>query len=70
MFLVCGEALMDVFASGETPTGLTLDARVGGSPFNVAVGLARLQQPVAFFCRGVARLPRRTPDAARWKPRG
>jgi fructokinase len=49
MFLVCGEALMDVFASGETPTGLTLDARVGGSPFNVAVGLARLQQPVAFF---------------------
>ena len=49
MMLVCGEALMDVFAAGETDTGLTLDARVGGSPFNVAVGLARLGQPVGFF---------------------
>ena len=49
MILVCGEALMDVFAAGPTPTGLTLDARVGGSPFNVAVGLARLLQPVAFL---------------------
>ena len=48
MFLVCGEALMDVFAVGDTPSGMTLDARVGGSPFNVAVGLARLGQPVAF----------------------
>ncbi len=49
MILVCGEALMDVFAAGDTPTGLALDARVGGSPFNVAVGLARLAQPVAFL---------------------
>lgn len=49
MFVVSGEALMDVFAAGDTVTGLMLDARVGGSPFNVAVGLARLQQPVAFF---------------------
>ncbi len=49
MFLVCGEALMDVFALGDTPTGVALDARVGGSPFNVAVGLARLAQPVVFF---------------------
>jgi fructokinase len=49
MFLVCGEALMDVFAVGDTPAGVTLDARVGGSPFNVAVGLARLAQPVAFL---------------------
>jgi fructokinase len=49
MFMVCGEALMDVFAAGDTPTGTALDARVGGSPFNVAVGLARLAQPVAFF---------------------
>jgi len=54
MFLVCGEALMDVFASGDTPTGVALDARVGGSPFNVAVGLARLAQPVSFFS-GVSR---------------
>ncbi len=49
MFVVCGEALMDVFAAGDTPTGMALDARVGGSPFNVAVGLARLGQPVAYF---------------------
>lgn len=49
MFVVCGEALMDVFAAGDTVCGMALDARVGGSPFNVAVGLARLGQPVAFF---------------------
>jgi fructokinase len=49
MFVVCGEALFDVFANGATSTGLALDARVGGSPFNVAVGLARMGQPVAFF---------------------
>lgn len=49
MILVCGEALMDVFAAGDTPTGLSLDARVGGSPFNVAVGLARLAQRSAFL---------------------
>lgn len=49
MILVCGEALMDVFSEQETASGLVLDARVGGSPFNVAVGLARMGQPVAFF---------------------
>jgi fructokinase len=49
MFVVCGEALMDVFAVCETGTGITLDARIGGSPFNVALGLARLGQPVSFF---------------------
>lgn len=49
MIVVSGEALMDVFAVGDTATGVQLDARIGGSPFNVAVGLARLAQPVAFF---------------------
>ncbi|NIM43866.1 MAG: carbohydrate kinase [Hydrogenophaga sp.] len=49
MFLVCGEALFDVFAVARTPTGLSLDARVGGSPFNLAVGLARLAQPVSLL---------------------
>ena len=49
MFVVCGESLMDVFAAGATATGVLLDARVGGSPFNVAIGLARLAQPVAFL---------------------
>ncbi len=49
MFIVCGEALFDVFATGATPTGLGFDGRIGGSPFNVALGLARLGQPVGFF---------------------
>ncbi len=48
MFIVCGEALMDVFVGAETATGVQLDARIGGSPLNVACGLARLSQPVAF----------------------
>jgi fructokinase len=47
--VVSGEALMDVFATGSTPTGMALDARIGGSPLNVALGLARLAQPVAFL---------------------
>lgn len=54
MFVVCGEALFDVFSAGDTDTGLALDARIGGSPFNVALGLARLGQPVSFF-GGVSR---------------
>ena len=53
-FLVCGEALMDVFPAEDTPRGVTLDARVGGSPFNVAVGLARMSQSVALLA-GVSR---------------
>jgi fructokinase len=42
MFLICGEALYDMFLEAETPTGLRLDTRMGGSPFNVAIGLACL----------------------------
>lgn len=51
MFAVCGEALFDVFAQSETSTGLMLDARIGGSPFNVAVGLSRMGQPVCLVTR-------------------
>jgi len=40
---------MDVFAAGDTACGVALDARVGGSPFNTAVGLARLAQPVSLL---------------------
>ena len=47
--VVCGESLLDVFQNGETPTGLTLDAVVGGSPLNVAMGVARLGHPALFF---------------------
>src|SRR6185436_6754252 len=49
MFIVCGEALFDVYASGDTPTGIGFDGRIGGSPFNVALGLARRGQPVGFL---------------------
>ncbi|WP_333821879.1 carbohydrate kinase family protein [Pinisolibacter sp.] len=49
MIVVAGEALMDVYEAGTTPTGSMLDARMGGSPFNVAIGLARLGMPAAFF---------------------
>jgi fructokinase len=53
MIVVSGEALIDVFAGPApgpgAPDGTGPDARVGGSPFNVAVGLARLGQAVTFF---------------------
>lgn len=49
MFLSCGEALYDLFPSAETETGFTFDARIGGSPFNVAVGLSRLGCGAALF---------------------
>ena len=48
MFVVCGEALWDLFAA-ERVDGVTFDARVGGAPLNVAVGLSRLGQTSALF---------------------
>ncbi|MBL8709527.1 MAG: carbohydrate kinase [Rhodospirillaceae bacterium] len=48
MFLCCGDALFDCFAvSSDSPAGIRMDGRVGGSSLNVAVGLARLGRPVA-----------------------
>jgi fructokinase len=50
MFLVCGEALFDLFLESESgPAASTYAARAGGSPFNVAIGLARLGQPSALL---------------------
>jgi len=50
MFLVCGEALYDLFvADGDAPGHLRMDARPGGSPFNVAIGLSRLGAPSALL---------------------
>jgi fructokinase len=50
MILVCGEALMDVFAGVAPNMGpLPMEAHAGGSPFNVALGLARLGAPSALF---------------------
>ncbi|MFL9812985.1 carbohydrate kinase [Stutzerimonas sp. VN223-3] len=56
MYLVCGEALFDVFAApaGSRSNRLNLEAVAGGSPFNVAVGLARLGTPSALFA-GISR---------------
>src|SRR5205807_6959403 len=50
MILACGEALVDMVATrfGE---GEGYVARPGGSPCNVAVGLARLAVPVGFLGR-------------------
>ena len=44
MYLVCGEALFDVFIDSENNNAgsLRMEAHPGGSPFNVAIGIARL----------------------------
>lgn len=49
LVLVCGESLLDVFGNGRTVAGMALDAVVGGSPLNVAAGLARLGLGSLFF---------------------
>jgi len=50
MILVCGEALIDFFPPAAEGRGtLEFSGRAGGSPFNVAVGLARLGIPAAFY---------------------
>jgi fructokinase len=49
MIVVCGEALFDVFAREQVAAGIELSARQGGSPFNLAIGLARLQGSAQFF---------------------
>jgi fructokinase len=50
MFLVCGEALFDVFlGDADNPAAFNMHARAGGSPFNVAIGLSRLEQQSALL---------------------
>jgi len=49
MIVVCGEALFDVFAAGERATAIDLSACQGGSPFNLATGIARLGGSASFF---------------------
>ena len=42
LILVCGEALFDLFLrDSDGPGAFPIDARAGGSPFNVAIGVAR-----------------------------
>src|SRR5687767_12326544 len=49
MILVCGEALIDLFVGEPSDSQLATEAVAGGSPFNVAVGLARLGRSTAFL---------------------
>lgn len=52
MILSCGDALFDVFANPTSSNAsIALDARVGGSPLNVAVALSRLGQSTAFLAK-------------------
>lgn len=50
MILVAGEALIDLLPVGDDRTP-RLHPVPGGSPFNVALALGRLRQPVRFLCR-------------------
>lgn len=49
MLLVCGENLIDMFVQGTPEGGLLTEPVAGGSPYNVAIGLARLGSPVSFI---------------------
>jgi fructokinase len=53
MLTILGEALIDLIPEPGTETtgAARYRARVGGSPFNVAVGLARLGQPTQMMAR-------------------
>lgn len=52
MFLSCGDALFDLFAMPEGRCGtIALEGHVGGSPLNVAVGLARLGNAVGYLAK-------------------
>ena len=49
MILVCGEALIDIFVGAQSHDRIALEGCFGGSPFNVAFGLARMGQKVGFL---------------------
>jgi fructokinase len=53
MILVCGEALVDLFVNENPNAEPTARITLGGSPMNVAIGLARLGEKVA-FCGGIS----------------
>jgi len=58
VFLCCGDALFDLFetgltesAGGASTTAVQLAGNVGGSPMNVAAGLARLGHDSGYFTK-------------------
>ena len=52
MILVSGEALIDLIP--DPVKAGAYDVALGGSPYNVAIGLARLGAETAFVCSGIA----------------
>jgi sugar/nucleoside kinase (ribokinase family) len=54
MILVCGEALIDLFVGAAEGAEMPARAVAGGSPFNVAIGHARLGV-IAGFLGGISR---------------
>src|SRR3954447_1710030 len=50
MIVVCGEALIDLTPTVHDGTEAFVP-RLGGSPFNIAIGLARLGAPASFLGR-------------------
>ncbi len=53
MIFVCGEASVDLFVDENSDSGMSAQVTLGGSPMNVAIGLARLEEKVA-FCGGIS----------------
>ncbi|MCI5077813.1 carbohydrate kinase [Oricola sp.] len=52
MYLCCGDSLFDMFTGpSDDPHGIAIDGHVGGSPLNVALGLARMGNHARFFTR-------------------
>ncbi len=53
MFLSCGDSLFDMFiqAAENDPLRVAVDGVAGGSPMNVAVGLARLGHDCGYFTK-------------------
>ncbi len=51
MFLCCGDALFDMFASEAPGSSVNLSGHVGGSPMNVATGLARFGHHSRYFTK-------------------
>ncbi|WP_316013648.1 carbohydrate kinase [Roseobacter sp. HKCCA0434] len=50
MFLICGDNLFDMFMQpGAEPSAADFAARAGGSPFNVAIGMRRLEGAAGYF---------------------
>ena len=52
MFIVCGEALFDFFlslGSDQDDPAYEVGSQIGGSPFNISIGLSRLGQTTAFM---------------------